>query len=184
MLNDIISVRKGEFDSGTHTELRGQLNRSRRVTLLSGSVVGNARSDISGISARVYKNGVYGFSSMAEFTHEAASKVLHAASENAAFMDHHVPAGKPALPALPRKNFQVQNGNNDPAQKVYIDFSKALDAYVEAHCPELISRIVIATEDSMEKLLVTSDGMDAHTILPRSYCYVLLTAQSPDGQPV
>ena len=81
MLNDILSVRKGEFASGTHTELRGQLNRSRRVTLLSGSVVGNARSDISGISARVYKNGVYGFSSMADYTPEAAAKVLHAASE-------------------------------------------------------------------------------------------------------
>ena len=184
MLNDILSVRKGEFNSGTHTELRGQVNRSRRVTLLSGSVVGNARSDISGISARVYKNGVYGFSSMAEYTPEAAAKVLHAASENAAFMDRHAPAGKPALPALPRKNYRVQNGNSDPAQKIYIDFSKALDAYVEAHCPELISRIVIATEDSMEKLLVTSDGMDAHTILPRSYCYVFLTAQTPDGQPV
>ena len=36
----------------------------------------------------------------------------------------------------------------------------------------------------MEKLLVTSDGMDAHTILPRSYCYVVMTAQTPAGAPV
>ena len=99
-------------------------------------------------------------------------------------MDSHVPAGKPALQALPRKTYKVQNGINDPAQKVYIDFSKALDAYVAEHCPELISRVVVATEDSMEKLLVTSDGMDSHTISPRSYCYVFLTAQTPDGQPV
>ena len=58
MLNDILSVRKGEFNSGTHTELRGQLNRSRRVTLLSGSVVGNARSDgatpVSSLTRRSY----------------------------------------------------------------------------------------------------------------------------------
>ena len=184
MLNDILSVRKGEFDSGTHTELRGQLNRSRRVTLLSGSVVGNARSDISGVSARVYRNGIYGFSSMAEYTPEAAGKVLHAASENAAFMDRHAGAGKPALNILPQDSYRVQNGINDPAQKVYIDFAKELDAYIADHCPELISRIVISTEDSMEKLLVTSDGMTAHTILPRSYCYTFLTAQTPDGQPV
>ena len=184
MLNDILSVRKGEFDSGTHTELRGQLNRSRRVTLLSGSVVGNARSDISGVSARVYRNGIYGFSSMAEYTPEAAGKVLHAASENAAFMDRHAGAGKPALNILPQDSYRVQNGINDPAQKVYIDFAKELDAYIADHFPELISRIVIATEDSMEKLLVTSDGMTAHTILPRSYCYTFLTAQTPDGQPV
>ncbi len=184
MLKDILSVRKSEFDSGSHTELRGQLNRSRRVTLLSGSVVGNARSDISGVSARVYKNGTYGFSSMAEYSAEAAEKVLHAASENAAFMDSHAPAGKGALQTLPHKTYKVQNGINDPAQKVYVDFSKALDAYVGEHCPELISRVVVATEDSMEKLLVTSDGMDSHTISPRSYCYVFLTAQTPDGQPV
>ena len=184
MLKDILSVRKSEFDSGSHTELRGQLNRSRRVTLLSGSVVGNARSDISGVSARVYKNGTYGFSSMAEYSPEAAEKVLHAASENAAFMDSHAPAGKGALQTLPHKTYKVQNGINDPVQKVYVDFSKALDAYVAEHCPELISRVVVATEDSMEKLLVTSDGMDSHTISPRSYCYVFLTAQTPDGQPV
>ena len=76
MLNDILSARKSAFDSGSHTELRGQLNRSRRVTLLSGNVVGNARSDISGVSARVYKNGTYGFSSMADYTPEAVQKVL------------------------------------------------------------------------------------------------------------
>ena len=184
MLDDILSVRKSAFDSGSHTELRGQLNRSRRVTLLSGNVVGNARSDVSGVSARVYKNGTYGFSSMADYTPEAVQKVLKAASDNAAFMDRHVPAGKPALPALKHDVYKTRKGINDPAQKVYIDFSKALDAYVAEHCPELISRVVVATEDSMEKLLVTSDGMDSHTILPRSYCYVFLTAQTPDGQPV
>ena len=184
MLDDILSVQKSAFDSGSHTELRGQLNRSRRVTLLSGNVVGNARSDVSGVSVRVYKNGTYGFSSMADYTPEAVQKVLKAASDNAAFMDRHVPAGKPALPVLKHDVYKTRKGINDPAQKVYIDFSKALDAYVSEHCPELISRVVVATEDSMEKLLVTSDGMDSHTILPRSYCYVFLTAQTPDGQPV
>ena len=39
-------------------------------------------------------------------------------------------------------------------------------------------------EDSMEKILVTSDGMSAHTILPRSYCYIIMTAQTPAGTPV
>ena len=36
----------------------------------------------------------------------------------------------------------------------------------------------------MEKVLVTSDGMSAHTILPRSYCYVIMTAETPSGAPV
>ena len=94
MLNDVLSARKDLFDPGTHTELRGQLNRSRRVVLLGGNVVQNSRSDISGVSARVYRNGTYGFSSMAEFTAEAAGKVLLAASENAAFSRHKISSGR------------------------------------------------------------------------------------------
>ncbi len=184
MLNDILSARKSLFDSGTHTELRGQLNRSRRVVLLSGNVVQNSRSDISGVSARVYRNGTYGFSSMAEYTPEAAEKVLLAATENAAFMDSHAGRGKPALPALNRDSYRISEDIHDPAQKIYIDFTKALDAYISEHYPQLNSRTIVATEDSMEKLLVTSDSMDSHTILPRSYCYVIMTAQTPDGNPV
>ncbi len=184
MLNDVLSAGKAFFDPGAHTELRGQLNRSRRTSLLSGNVVTNARSDISGVSARVYRNGTYGFSSMAEFTTEAAKKVLRAASENAAFMDKHAGLGKPALPVLDRGSYKISEGIHDPAQRAYIDYSKALDAYIAEHYPDLVSRAVVATEDSMEKLLITSDGMDAHTILPRSYCYVFLTAETPSGQPV
>ena len=66
MLNDVLSRLKRQLDPSVHTELRAQLNRNRRVTLLSGSVVGNARTDLSGVSARVYRGGVCGFSSMAE----------------------------------------------------------------------------------------------------------------------
>ena len=76
MLQDILTARKALFADGAHTELRGQNSRNRRTVLLNGDVVGNVRSDVSGISARVYKGGVYGFSSMADYTPEAAAKVL------------------------------------------------------------------------------------------------------------
>ena len=76
MLNDILTAKKGLFLPGTHSELRGQLNRSRRAALLSGNLVQNTRSDISGVSARVYKNGTFGFSSMAELSPDAAEAVF------------------------------------------------------------------------------------------------------------
>ncbi len=184
MLQDILTARKGQFDPGVHTELRGQLNRQRRVVLLSGNVVANARADVSGVSARVWRNGTCGFSSMAEYSPEAARKVLEAATENAAFMDAHVPAGKPPLPALKYSRRALGWDIRDCAQKEYIEAARALDAYVTEHCPNLLSRTVVAMEDSMEKLLVTSDGMDSHVIAPRSYCYVVLTAATPEGAPV
>ena len=184
MLQDLITPKKALFAPGTHIELRGQNNRSRRVVLLSGDVLSNIRSDVSGVSARVYRDGVWGFSSMAEYTPEAAETVLKAATENAAFMDEHAGAGKPALPVQGTGRLKDQEAIHDPAQKVYVDFAKETDAYIAAHCPGLISRRIVATEDSMEKLLLTSDGLDAHTVLPRSYLYVFLSAQTPAGTPV
>lgn len=184
MLQDILTKKKALFDTGVHTELRGQKNRNRRVVLLNGDIMGNVRSDVSGVSARVYRNGVCGFSSMAEYTAEAAEKVLKAATENAAFMDRHAGAGKPALPVLERKTLPVQPDIHDPAQKAYVDCLKEVDAYIARKYPRLSSRRVIAVEDSMEKLILTSDGMDGHFIAPRSYIYLMLTAETDTGAPV
>lgn len=184
MLEDFISGKKALFDSGAHTELRAQHSRGRRVVLLAGDIVDNRRSDASGVCARVYRSGRYGFSSMAECSADAAERVLRAATENAAFMDSHAPGGKPALPALTRERYFPGEAIHDPAQKLYIDFTRALDDYIVKHCPKLLSRRVVAMEDSMEKLLVTSDGMDAHTVLPRSYVAVILTAETDAGAPV
>ena len=184
MLQDLLNEQKRLFTPGVHTELRGQNNRNRRVVLLSGDVMANVRSDVSGVSARVYRGGVWGFSSMAEYTKEAAATVLKAASENAAFMERHAGNGKPPLAPLTGGQPFVMEDFNDPAQKVYVDFAREVDAYIAAHCPKLTSRKVLATEDSMEKLLKVSDGRDAHILSPRSYIYVFLTAETPAGAPV
>ncbi|MBE6910393.1 MAG: TldD/PmbA family protein [Ruminococcaceae bacterium] len=184
MLDDFISAKKGLFEPGAHTELRAQRNRDRRVTLLAGDIVANTRTDTAGVCARVYRGGRYGFSSMAECGADAAERVLRAAAENAAFMNAHAPGGKPPLPVLARERRAPDAAISDPAQRVYIDFARALDDYVVQHCPKLLSRRIVATEDSMEKLLVTSDGMDAHTVLPRSYIFAVLTAETDAGVPV
>lgn len=184
MMQDLVREQKSLFAPGAHTELRGQNNRNRRAVLLSGDVLANVRSDVSGISARVYRNGVWGFSSMAEYTREAAETVLKAASENADFMDRHAGKGKPALPPLTGGKPFTMEAINDPAQKIYVDFAKAVDQYIAAHCPKLTSRKVIATEDSMEKVLAVSDGKDAHIISQRSYIYTVLSAETPAGMPV
>ena len=184
MLQDVLSGKKRLFETGTHTELRGQKNRNRRVILLNGDVTGNVRSDVSGVSARVYRNGVYGFSSMAEYSADAAETVLRAATENADFMDKNAGAGKPALPVIPATQLPKPADIHDPAQKIYVDFAREVDAYIAKKYPGLTSRRVIATEDSMEKTLITSDGMDGHFLAPRSYLYVFLTAETNSGAPV
>ena len=184
MLTDILTPQKALFLPNAHTELRGQLSRSRGVSIISGNLTGNARQDISGISARVYKNGTYGFASMAEYSTDAAKEVLRAANENAEFMDKNVNKGKPMLPQLSNGRQFLVNGIADAEQRIYVDFARSIDAYISEKYKNLTSRTVSAREDSMEKLLCVSNGFDAHTCLQRSYIYVILDAETKDGVPV
>lgn len=184
MLKDILTPKKVIFAPDAHTELRGQYSRSRGATIVSGNLTGNSRQDVSGISARVYKNGTYGFSSMAEYSPEAAEAVLRAATENAAFMDKHVAKGRPALPNIKSGHFAFDGNIPDCEQRVYIDFAREVDNYISQKYKNLASRTIAAREDSMEKLLCVSNGFDAHTCLQRSYLYVFLNAETPSGVPV
>ena len=184
MLEDHISNKKALFSSGVHTELRQQKSRSRRVSLIQGNLTGNARMESSGTSARVYENGVYGFSSMAECSGDAAETVLKAATENARFMDTHAGRGKGPLPVIPCGGIPLNRKLQDTDQKQYVEFAKALDAYITDKYPGLSSRSVIAMEDSMEKIICTSDGYDGHICAPRSYIYVFMNTETPSGTPV
>ena len=107
MLEDILVGQKSSFGAGVHTELRGQINRNRTVYLQGGNIVANQRAERTGVSARVCKNGVYGFSSMAEYSKDAASAVLRAATANAEFMDRHIAKNKGPLPPLLRGSFPL-----------------------------------------------------------------------------
>ena len=172
------------FAADANTELRKQFSRSRGVTLVNGNLTGNARSDSSGVSARVYKNGTYGFSSIAEVSDDAVRAVLNAATENAEFMSRHVNKGKPALPLTECGQFISDNAINDTEQKRYIDFAKEIDNYIAENYNNLTSRTVAIREDSSEKILRVSNGFDAHTKFVRCYVYIFLNAETPDGKPV
>lgn len=184
MLEDFISGKKSLFTTGVHTELRAQENKQRRVTLVQGNLTANARLETAGVSARVYKNGVYGFSSMAECTGAAAEAVLKAATENALFMDKHIWKGKNNFPSIAAGSTPLNKVICDTEQKRYIEFVKEVDAYISEKYPNLASRSVVLSADSMEKIICTSDGYDGHVTLPRTYIYVFLNSESTSGVPL
>lgn len=184
LLKDVITSKKHLFTEGVHTELRAQMNRKRRIGLVAGNLTANERTETSGVSARVYKNGVYGFSSLAECSEEASEAVLKAATENALFMDRHVQKGKSMFPAIETGVQALHRSIQEVQQKNYIEFVREIDNYLVGKYPDLSSRSVIAYEDSMEKILCTSDGYDGHTVIPRSYIYLFLNAESKEGTPI
>ena len=184
MIKDILTQNKSLFGDGVHTELRAQVNRKRGVTMLSGNLTGNSRTEVSGVSARVWKDGFYGFSSEAEISDSAAKSVLRAATENAAFMASHLQKNFSPLSPVSRECRTVQYPINDAEQKRYVDFLAELDSYISTKYKNLTGRTVAIREDSMEKLTVTSDGADGRVSLPRCYIYFFLNAESAAGVPV
>ena len=184
MLKDIITPQKSLFADGMQTVLRGHENRSRRVVLLKGNLVQNSRSDSRGISARVTRNGRYGFSSTASYTEEDAKTVLRAATENAAFLDARAKSPGRSYPALSEAGNLPLRPIVDFEQKRFIDLCHTVDDYVVAHCPKITSRTVVYTEDSQDKIIVTSDAASGHVSYPRCYLYVMMTAESKEGMPV
>lgn len=184
MLQDNIAGLKSLFETGMTTELREHENRIRRVVITDGDVQDNVRTNTAGVSARVGKNGIYGFSSMADISSEAGKAVLKAATDNAVFMDKHINKER-ILPAeIPTGKEALRNPIVDTEQKQIVEFAKELDSYMAKKCPELKSHSIVLREQSREKILYTSDGYDAHTAIPRSSIYVRMTVLTPDGKPV
>lgn len=184
MIKDIISGFKSALPDGVHSELRAQMNRNRAVVMMSGNIVRNEREDLAGVSARSYKNGVYGFASMAELSDEAVRKVLKASVENADFFDSHLHKQRAMFPAIPGGRRFMDISMPDPEQKMYVEILRMFDEHLENNCPGLISRLANATSNGVEKLLITSDGFDAHTSITRSHIKFQLTAMGDNGTPV
>lgn len=184
MLQDVVTARRAAFARGVSTELRAQMSLRRAVTMQSGSVVRNVRTGAGGVSARVYKDGRWGFASAAEVSGEAVEKALQKAEGNAALLSRRAPGAKGPLPAIGSGTRAPDADFADLPQKTYIDFLSGLDSYVKDHCKKLTSRRLAVSCDSMEKLIATSDGYTAHILAPRSYVYIFMTAEAHDGSPV
>ena len=184
MLQEFVSRGRDLFKDEPDAEVRRQRNTKRSISLVQGDLLGNDRSETAGLSARVIRGGVAGFASIADTSEESVRRVLNEAQKNAAFLDGQVSLGKPALPFADRGSFRMTREPGDPEQKAYVEFARAVDAYVAENCPKLVSRRLVFRADSMEKVLTVSGGTDAHTFLPRCYLYMIFTAETPDGIPV
>lgn len=184
MLDDIIGAKKALFADGVQTVLRGHENRNRAVVLLKGNLVQNVRSESRGISARVNRDGTFGFASIAEYTPEAAEKVIKAATENALFLGKHSDRHIALPPQVSDGVVPLNREIIDVEQKRIIDFCRVVDDHIVQKYTDLTSRQVIYTEDSQDRIIYTSDAACGHLVTPRCYVYVFMNAETADGAPV
>jgi TldD protein len=173
---------KNEFSE--YTELRVQENRGTRIVLVNGDTTANERNTTSGVSARVYSKGSWGFASNPEIDNSTISTVIQSATDNAVFL---ASREKKEEKTLPEDSFTTENEfftrKPKKTQKDMVDFLKELDAYLVQKYPSLTSRTIVLNCLDMEKTLLTSTGSSAYSMIPRTIMYVILSSEK-NGIPV
>ena len=173
-------------DSFTHyTELRVQENRNNRVQLTNGDVTGNVATTESGVSARVFKDGNWGFSSNPNITDDSIVSVVKASTENVQFMNTKDSSRCGYFLPETKANYDIDLGTKKDRQnqKYWVDFIREVDAYIENKFPELLSRNLVLGGLDMEKSLYTSDGSESYSMTPRALFAMALSIEK-DGAPV
>lgn len=166
-----------------YTELRFQENRSVNITLVDGAVMGNGRSEASGVSARVYRDGSWGFASHPDLGRESVRSVVRAATDSARFMDTRLKKGAGPLPsAAAAAEIDLSTRRPRLDQKGLMEFLRDLDAEIVRRCPGLSSRTVVLSCLDMEKSFLGSDGSRSYSMVPRAIVYVTM-AMEKEGTP-
>ncbi len=167
-----------------YTELRLQENKSTRVVFLNGNLVGNERSSSSGISARTYQNGSWGFASTCDRQDAAIESVIKTAYDNSVFLDSKLKKGLGALPSVlgvSNNTFFTQKPRM--TQKEIVNFAGEIDSHILQTYKNIKSRSVVISELDMEKSLITSDGSISYSMIPRTIAMIALTIEK-DGLPI
>ena len=165
-----------------YSELRYQDNRDLRLQLLNGQLVSNLTQSSRGVCARAFDGGYWGFSSHSMATPAAALRSLDEASRNAGFLASR--SKKSArLASAAQTRFDRSHASSAAVMPIgtWIDFLKALDAWIAVKYPALLSRSITLAALDMEKQFVNSDGTQLRSCVPRAHLMVALTQPSEHG---
>ena len=165
-------------------ELRAGENTQEIIRILNGDISVNSKSKKGGVCARVYRGGSWGFASSPEQDMGSVKAVLKAAAENSEFMASKLKKRERGLPGVPGKGSESFMTRGERAtQKDKLDFVRSLDAYIAEKYPGLMSRMVILNGFHQERSLITSDGAEYYSYIPRNHIYLIFTVDK-DGVPI
>lgn len=166
----------------TQGELRHQINRNFMLASLNGDIIENRQSTNEGLSARCFSHGYWGFASDSHVSIDSMKRSLKAATDNATFLssvnkkDHRL---KTLAASHQATNFQTKEPRRPIAD--WMDLVRTIDARIAEKYPKLKARSVRLMALEMEKHLITSDGAEGQSVIPRSHLMVALTADSNHG---
>ncbi len=165
-----------------YTELRLHTNYESVISMVGGTVVVNRATKASGVSARSYEDGAFGFASLPTLSDDSIPAVLAQAGENAALLAR-VRRGAGDLPeaGAGTGSFDHRSGRPPLSAQEQLDFVKAVDAYLRKSYPGLVNVEVHLGCLSIEKGVANSAGACSYSFVPRTILNVRLATQASDG---
>lgn len=180
-----IDLKKYSNQFSSYTELRLHENRMQSIALLNGDIVSNTSNASGGVSARVFEKGAWGFSSNQDMGNEAIETTISAATRNADFLSTKTGKAQATLPrATAEANSDFRSSRPPMSQQEKIAVLKAIDDYILANCPDIVSRQVSMSCLDMEKKLQTSEGSSGYNTNTRSIIGIKLTTRNLAGEPI
>jgi TldD protein len=164
-----------------YTEIRRHELRKTRMLMIDGNLALNSRTAEAGTSARVYRNGYWGFASAPD---AAADGVTDKALRNAQAMARFGARQALPLPGGVYRGEHVFRGHPPLTQQECMDRLAALHAWCTQRYPELKSTRFLLADEHHTKAVLTSTGAEAINSIQRALCYITFAAIGDDGAPV
>lgn len=165
-----------------YAELRRHELRKSRMLMIDGHLAVNARSTDAGTSARVYRDGYWGFAAAPAGAAEA--EVRDQALRNARAMARFGPRRAFDLPAASHRGDHAYAGRAPLTQAQCVETLEALNAWCRARYPELKSVRLMLSDELHVKALSTSTGSDVVSRIQRAMAYITFAMEGDDGAPV
>ncbi len=163
-------------------ELRWHANHQILAAIRKGILVENSQARTSGISARAFRGGLFGFAASCADDEDSVAATIAAAVDNANFSGCSTGGGQLAGAAARGQghyNYRSSRPQSSAAERVEI--LKTLDDAIRAKYPQLVNVDLALTSHASAKVLVTTEGANAYSYVPRSALIVTMSVEANDG---
>lgn len=167
---------------GDYAELRQHEIRRTRMMMIDGSLSLNSRTAEGGSSARVYKNGYWGFASAPGA--DATERLSHKAYQNALAMARFGTQAGLVMPGGSYRGEHRFQGRTALSASECQERMAELNAFCKQRYPGLKSANLILIEEDHSKQLSTSLGGQSLASIQRSIFMVEFIANDAKGAPV
>jgi TldD protein len=170
--------------SETYLETRHHELRKLRMRMVDGNLMGNLRSVLSGVSARAYRDGYWGFASAPSDDAGVQALVRKRAADNAKTMTNFGPRAALALPGGHYRGEQPRFGRAELSAAECADRMAEVHAHSMARYPGLRSTQVMIMEEHHIKQLQTEGGGQSLARIQRAVVCLVLVGEDVRGNPI